>query len=222
MVAHQPGAVRGSAAPNRWRRADHALRAARAACRRRHATAERATDLPAHGALVGLVSRGAAQQPRPGARPRRFRTAQAARLQRRQAVPVVPAAILLRPGRRAGDAAVGRAADRSEGRRGGSDWSSDVCSSDLNERPIYPRMALSWGWYPEALHSNPGPERVRADFARLKQLGYNGVKLCLWFPPQYYFDLADELGMLLWVELPIDRKGVVAGVTGVQTCALPI
>jgi hypothetical protein len=73
----------------------------------------------------------------------------------------------------------------------------------LNDRPIYPRMALSWGWYPEALHSNPGPERVRADFTRLRQLGYNGVKLCLWFPPAYYFDLADELGMLLWVELPM-------------------
>jgi len=73
----------------------------------------------------------------------------------------------------------------------------------LNDWPIYPRMALSWGWYPQALHSNPGPERVRADFARLKQLGYNGVKLCLWFPPAYYFDLADELGMLLWVELPM-------------------
>jgi hypothetical protein len=73
----------------------------------------------------------------------------------------------------------------------------------LNEQPIYPRMALSWGWYPQALHSNPGPERVRADFARLKQLGYNGVKLCLWFPPSYYFDLADQLGMLLWVELPM-------------------
>jgi hypothetical protein len=73
----------------------------------------------------------------------------------------------------------------------------------LNGEPIYPRMALSWGWYPEALHSNPGPARVRADFARLKQLGYNGVKLCLWFPPQRYFDLANELGMLLWVELPM-------------------
>jgi hypothetical protein len=73
----------------------------------------------------------------------------------------------------------------------------------LNRRPIYPRMALSWGWYPEALNSNPGPEQVRADLERLKLLGYNGVKLCLWFPPQYYFDLADELGMLLWVELPM-------------------
>lgn len=73
----------------------------------------------------------------------------------------------------------------------------------LNERPIYPRMALSWGWYLESLHSNPGREQVRADLLRLKALGYNGVKLCLWVPPAYYFELADELGMLLWLELPM-------------------
>lgn len=73
----------------------------------------------------------------------------------------------------------------------------------LNGGPIYPRMALSWGWYVSALHSNPGPEQVRADLLRLKDLGYNGVKLCLWVPPAYYFELADELGMLLWLELPM-------------------
>jgi hypothetical protein len=73
----------------------------------------------------------------------------------------------------------------------------------LNGRPLYPRMVLSWGWYPGTLHSNPAPERVRADLERLKLIGYNGVKLCLWFPPQHYFELADELGMLLWVELPM-------------------
>jgi hypothetical protein len=73
----------------------------------------------------------------------------------------------------------------------------------LNDRPVYPRMALSWGWYTEALDSNPGPERVRADFERLRAMGYNGVKLCLWVPPAYYFELADELGMLLWLELPM-------------------
>ena len=73
----------------------------------------------------------------------------------------------------------------------------------LGDEPLYPRMILSWGWYPDVLHCDPGPERVRADLLELKGLGFNGVKLCLWFPPQYYFDIADELGMLLWVELPM-------------------
>jgi hypothetical protein len=73
----------------------------------------------------------------------------------------------------------------------------------LNGDPIYPRLALSWGWYADTLHPNPGPSRVRDDLLRLKSLGYNGVKLCLWFPPAYTFDLADELGMLVWLELPM-------------------
>ncbi len=73
----------------------------------------------------------------------------------------------------------------------------------LNGQPIYPRMVLSWGWYEGILCPNPGPQRVRADMLKLQSLGYNGIKLCLWFPPEYYFELADELGMLLWVEFPM-------------------
>lgn len=79
----------------------------------------------------------------------------------------------------------------------------DGSTITLNDRPLYPRMALSWGWYVDALDANPGPARVRADFERLRAMGYNGVKLCLWIPPAYYFELADELGMVLWLELPM-------------------
>jgi hypothetical protein len=73
----------------------------------------------------------------------------------------------------------------------------------LNSRPIYPRLALSWGWQPGRRCPNPGPAAVRAFFAGLREMGFNGVKLCLWVPPAYYFDLADEMGMLLWLELPM-------------------
>lgn len=67
----------------------------------------------------------------------------------------------------------------------------------------YPRMALAWGWYADAPPCDPGPARVRADMHKLRDLGFNGVKLCLWLPPPYYFAIADELGMLLWLELPL-------------------
>jgi hypothetical protein len=73
----------------------------------------------------------------------------------------------------------------------------------LNGAPVYPRMVLNWGWYPESLHSNPGADRVRHDLERLKAMGFNGIKFCLWFPPQYFLDLCDELGMLVWLELPM-------------------
>jgi hypothetical protein len=73
----------------------------------------------------------------------------------------------------------------------------------LNDQPVFPRLILSWGWYPNFLYPSPGENTVRDDIQHLRTLGYNGIKLCLWFPPSYYFDLADELGMLLWVELPM-------------------
>lgn len=76
-------------------------------------------------------------------------------------------------------------------------------SLTLNGEPVFPRMPLSWGWYSDRLIPDPGRDRVREDLIALKELGFNGVKLCLWFPPEYYFELADELGMLLWVELPM-------------------
>jgi hypothetical protein len=80
----------------------------------------------------------------------------------------------------------------------------------LNGVPCYPRMVLSWGWYPDALHANPSPARVRSDFERLRAMGFNGVKYCLWVPPEHVLDLADELGMLVWLELPMWLPSVTA------------
>ena len=73
----------------------------------------------------------------------------------------------------------------------------------LNETPIYFRAPLSWGWYESSMAPNPGLEVFEEELRRIKSLGFNGMKLCLWIPPRAYFELADRMGVLLWVELPL-------------------
>lgn len=73
----------------------------------------------------------------------------------------------------------------------------------LNNRPIYPRGVLHWMAYPDLFAPTPSSDTIREEFARIRDLGYTMVKLCLVIPPEEYFTLADEAGILLWVEMPM-------------------
>lgn len=73
----------------------------------------------------------------------------------------------------------------------------------LNGSPVYLRGSLSWGYDQQRRIPNPEPAAVRRQFAQLRSLGYNMVKLCLWVPPAHVYDIADEMGMLLWQEMPL-------------------
>lgn len=72
----------------------------------------------------------------------------------------------------------------------------------LNGRPLYPRGWLTWGVYPEHIAPAPTPEQVRKELSDLIYLGFNMSKLCLWLPPRHYLDIADEMGVLVWLEYP--------------------
>jgi len=72
----------------------------------------------------------------------------------------------------------------------------------LNGEPIYIRSALNWGYYPGAISPDPGPEVIRREFAYLKSLGFNAETVCLINMPDYFYDIADEMGMLIWQEYP--------------------
>ncbi len=62
---------------------------------------------------------------------------------------------------------------------------------------------LSWGWDPKTLAPRPSDDEIRAEFRRVRELGFNLYKLCLYVPPENVFRIADEEGMLLWLELPL-------------------
>lgn len=73
----------------------------------------------------------------------------------------------------------------------------------LNGRPVYMRGILHWGYYDEDIIPNPTEEVIRDEIQKIRAYGFNAIKHCLYIPRQRYFDLADEAGVLLWVELPL-------------------
>jgi hypothetical protein len=73
----------------------------------------------------------------------------------------------------------------------------------FNGEPVLLRGLLNWGWYPNILCPAPDEATIRDEFRRIRQMGYNMVKLCLYVPSPLYFKLADEEGIFLWLELPM-------------------
>ncbi len=73
----------------------------------------------------------------------------------------------------------------------------------FNDVPIFLRGLLNWGWYPKILCPAPDETTIRDEFRRVREMGYNMVKLCLYIPSALYFEIADEEGMFLWLELPM-------------------
>lgn len=73
----------------------------------------------------------------------------------------------------------------------------------LNGEPFYMRGALHWGCYPDKMIPVPTPEEVRDELAKLKAAGFNAVKHCLYFPPSWYYEMCDEMGIVTWQELPL-------------------
>lgn len=73
----------------------------------------------------------------------------------------------------------------------------------LNGAPFSLRGLLSWGWDPDTLAPAPSGDAVRDEFRRARMMGFNLIKLCLFVPPPRVYEIADEEGMLLWLELPL-------------------
>lgn len=76
-------------------------------------------------------------------------------------------------------------------------------SITLNNQPIYPRGVLHWLSYPDLVAPTPDEATIRQEIRKVQELGYSMIKLCLAIPPDLYFDIADQMGMLIWLELPM-------------------
>lgn len=72
----------------------------------------------------------------------------------------------------------------------------------LNGETLAVRGLLNWGYAPPRLSPTLDEKWIRDELQQAKHRGFNLMKICLWIPPKRYLELADEMGMLIWLEYP--------------------
>jgi hypothetical protein len=72
----------------------------------------------------------------------------------------------------------------------------------LNGEPFYMMAALDQDFYPETIYTPPSEEYVRDMMLKGKRLGLNLLRCHIKVPDPIYLKVADEVGMLVWYEIP--------------------
>lgn len=72
----------------------------------------------------------------------------------------------------------------------------------LNKRPVYQRLILDQGYWPESILTPPSDEAIRADIEWTQRFGYNGARKHQKIEDPRYYYWADRMGILVWGEVP--------------------
>ncbi|MEM3846535.1 MAG: glycoside hydrolase family 2 TIM barrel-domain containing protein [Candidatus Parvarchaeota archaeon] len=92
--------------------------------------------------------------------------------------------------------------DRWESKIGFRDIESVNEKILLNGKEIFVRGALDQDFYPFSLYTTPSTAYLRDEFLKAKQMGLNLLRCHIKVPDKRYLDLADEIGILIWEEVP--------------------
>ena len=72
----------------------------------------------------------------------------------------------------------------------------------INGKPVFQRLILDQGFYPEGVWTAPSDEALKKDIERSMACGYNGARLHQKvFEPRFLY-WADKLGYMVWGEYP--------------------
>ncbi len=72
----------------------------------------------------------------------------------------------------------------------------------INDRPLFQRLVLDQGFYPDGIYTAPSDEALKRDIELAMAMGFNGARLHeKIFEPRFLY-WADRLGYLVWGEYP--------------------
>ncbi len=83
----------------------------------------------------------------------------------------------------------------------------------VNSKPVFQRLVLDQGYWPDTLMTAPSDEALKADIELSMAAGFNGARIHQKVAEQRYLYWADKLGYLVWGEFP-DWGAAVQGQTG--------
>ena len=72
----------------------------------------------------------------------------------------------------------------------------------LNGHVIYLRAPLDQDFYPDTIYTPPSYEYLKSEMQQAKALGFNMMRLHIKVPDPRYLEAADEVGVLVWYEIP--------------------
>jgi len=72
----------------------------------------------------------------------------------------------------------------------------------LNGEPLYLRGVLDQDYWPDGRYVPPSPDAWADQIRQVKDMGFNLVRIHVKPPDPRYLDLCDELGLLVWEDLP--------------------
>jgi len=76
----------------------------------------------------------------------------------------------------------------------------------LNGKPIYIFGTLDQNFYPDTHYSLRDKVKMLSELTKTKDLGMNLLRYHVKIPDDLYLEIADELGILVWIDLPYARE----------------
>lgn len=95
----------------------------------------------------------------------------------------------------------GAVLDAVDGYFGLRDIRWDGRAIEINGRPVFQRLILDQGFYPDGIYTAPDDNALRRDIELSMDLGFNGARLHQKVFEERYLYWADKLGYLVWGEM---------------------